>query len=561
MDLNLVTPQIPASAPAPDGPSNVSPMAKPASSTDARDSFSSALRSAHQENRNSSQAQKREEPQSSAANHADARDTQTKHANHRSSESHDSQDRSSDASSDATQDVKKTDSSDSTQDEHDAQPNQIGTDATTQGMVVALLQTPTVTPGAPPQNMTAAQSLSGEPSQAHMGLLPTAEGQHTTPGIVLPAVAAAPSANPATMPPVIAASAATTTGQSSTTQQKQQPASQQVLIDGAPTPSLDPSQIQQNEPSKTPDQNESDRQKAAPPVVAKEAASPQPPVLTAQPGQSPNDRGREDAAAGLVNTPADAGVQQTTEKRDQQPLASQTPPSSRDGLPKEEATLKNAPAQPHSWDAFDHADKPSDMSWSDRQESRHDHADTALPQGAAAPALNTQAATAAQTETTFAFGNAAQPTPRSMDARSAPTVSQPQPLTAAHDVSDAPMPAMSRSVVFEVAQPDLGRVNVRVAMTNNLVHTHLSSDRPDVGQYLMNGQDRLQAALQASGLDMGQFRVHVDRQGTQHGGQEWLSRGYDDRSQQQQGNHRQQNRTPASLPNGSHRAGMLSLFA
>jgi flagellar hook-length control protein FliK len=72
-------------------------------------------------------------------------------------------------------------------------------------------------------------------------------------------------------------------------------------------------------------------------------------------------------------------------------------------------------------------------------------------------------------------------------------------------------PAM-RSVVVNVNQPDLGHVNIRVAMTNDLVHTHFSSDRLEVGQFFINGQDRLQAALQASGLDMGQFRVDIDRQ-------------------------------------------------
>ncbi len=69
-----------------------------------------------------------------------------------------------------------------------------------------------------------------------------------------------------------------------------------------------------------------------------------------------------------------------------------------------------------------------------------------------------------------------------------------------------------RSVVMNVNQPDLGQVNIRVAMTNDVVHTHFSSDRLEVGQFFINGQDRLQAALQASGLDMGQFRVDIDRQ-------------------------------------------------
>jgi flagellar hook-length control protein FliK len=71
---------------------------------------------------------------------------------------------------------------------------------------------------------------------------------------------------------------------------------------------------------------------------------------------------------------------------------------------------------------------------------------------------------------------------------------------------------MSRSVVFEVAGADLGRINIRVSMANELVHAHLLSDRSDVGQFLMNGQDRLQSSLQSNGLDLGQFRVDIDRQ-------------------------------------------------
>ncbi len=71
----------------------------------------------------------------------------------------------------------------------------------------------------------------------------------------------------------------------------------------------------------------------------------------------------------------------------------------------------------------------------------------------------------------------------------------------------------ANSVVFELAQSDLVRIQVRVAMTNDVVHTHFTPDRSEIGTLLWNGQDRLQSALQASGLDMGQFRVDLERQG------------------------------------------------
>lgn len=111
-----------------------------------------------------------------------------------------------------------------------------------------------------------------------------------------------------------------------------------------------------------------------------------------------------------------------------------------------------------------------------------------------------------------------------------PFVSPGQPAVPGHDSTDKSAQVTARSVVFDVVQPDLGRVNIRVAMTNDVVHTHLSADRPEVGQFLINGQDRLQAAFQANGLDMGQFRVDIDRQSGgrsfQHGpsqeqGQTW----------------------------------------
>ncbi|MFN3680426.1 MAG: flagellar hook-length control protein FliK [Nitrospira sp.] len=71
-----------------------------------------------------------------------------------------------------------------------------------------------------------------------------------------------------------------------------------------------------------------------------------------------------------------------------------------------------------------------------------------------------------------------------------------------------------RAVAFEVAEPELGHVTVRVAVKNELVHAHVLSDRPEVAAYLATGYDRLQLALQASGLAMGDFSVDVDRHGS-----------------------------------------------
>lgn len=93
-----------------------------------------------------------------------------------------------------------------------------------------------------------------------------------------------------------------------------------------------------------------------------------------------------------------------------------------------------------------------------------------------------------------------------------PVVSSAPSSVPGHDAAESSARFMARSVVLDVAQPDLGHVNIRVAMANDVVHTHLSADRLEVGQFLISGQDRLQAAFQANGLDMGQFRVDIDRQ-------------------------------------------------
>jgi hypothetical protein len=80
----------------------------------------------------------------------------------------------------------------------------------------------------------------------------------------------------------------------------------------------------------------------------------------------------------------------------------------------------------------------------------------------------------------------------------------------APDTTGAVLP---RAVAFEVSGPELGHVNVRVAVKNELVHAHVLSDRPEVAAYLATSHDRLQSALQASGLEMGHFRVDIDRHG------------------------------------------------
>ena len=146
--------------------------------------------------------------------------------------------------------------------------------------------------------------------------------------------------------------------------------------------------------------------------------------------------------------------------------------------------------------------------WGDQQNPQREQSEIMLPQ---ATVIDRQVSSGSAIESMMAGAHgrvvSSPPPPPT------PTVMSPAPsFLPAQDATESSVRFMTRSVVFDVAQPDLGHVNIRVAMTNDMVHTHLSADRLEVGQFLVNGQDRLQAAFQANGLDMGQFRVDIDRQ-------------------------------------------------
>ncbi len=149
--------------------------------------------------------------------------------------------------------------------------------------------------------------------------------------------------------------------------------------------------------------------------------------------------------------------------------------------------------------------------WLGQHDQRSGQAELRTPQTALTD-LQAQQGKLPDTLVAGAFGSVNHNIQPTLSSVSSP-VAQAQPGLSTHQVADQPMPAMMRTVVLSVAQPDLGQVNVRVAMTNDIVHTHLSTDRPEVGQFLLNGQDRLQSSLQMNGFDMGQFRVDIDRQG------------------------------------------------
>lgn len=192
---------------------------------------------------------------------------------------------------------------------------------------------------------------------------------------------------------------------------------------------------------------------------------------------------------------------------------------------------------PDNSQAFPGSGQPSDMLWSNQDDRQPGSHETPWPPH---PVLAPSHAEFSDNHLAQAMtaGNPASPQPQPVDSRPA------LPVGAASSVAPAPdvapfVPTMSRSVVFQIAEPDLGHINIRVAMTNELVHAHLSSDRSEVGQFLFNGQDRLQSALQSNGLEMGQFRVDIDRQS---GGRSF-----------QQGQPHDQNRMWQQVSNGAPR--------
>ena len=219
---------------------------------------------------------------------------------------------------------------------------------------------------------------------------------------------------------------------------------------------------------------------------------------------------RLDAAGPQPTRLAESPVQQKQADAAGHPHPATHSPRSSPDTGSDERGVRSTAIAPHGLQAGSESGQSSDLLWSnqgERQSSYHEnpwmsHAATAPSQSDLSGDHSAQPATA---------GSAVSSPPRPMDSRPASPAGSASPVSPAHDIEPF-MPPMSRSVVFEIAEPDLGRINIRVAMTNELVHTHLSSDRSDVGQFLFNGQDRLQSALQSNGLEMGQFRVDIDRQ-------------------------------------------------
>lgn len=147
---------------------------------------------------------------------------------------------------------------------------------------------------------------------------------------------------------------------------------------------------------------------------------------------------------------------------------------------------------------------------------------------------------------------------RSASAPAAPPVSQTSRLSP--EPETAPVPG-SHSVQFDLAPSDFGQLRVRVVLSDQTIHTHMSTDRAELGQMLTTQQEQLSTQLSSAGLDLGRFQVQVDQGSTGQSGQEWQSQAQGGRSQEQRDSRQQDWQQDAPVPAKATRTGALSLFA
>jgi flagellar hook-length control protein FliK len=92
-----------------------------------------------------------------------------------------------------------------------------------------------------------------------------------------------------------------------------------------------------------------------------------------------------------------------------------------------------------------------------------------------------------------------------------------------HSATMTSAPGRAQTVHVELPSHDSGPLSVRISMTDQTVHTQFTTDRNDLGALLLTRQDQLQQNLTKSGLELGQFQVHIDQQGQQEAPPEWQS--------------------------------------
>ncbi len=130
-----------------------------------------------------------------------------------------------------------------------------------------------------------------------------------------------------------------------------------------------------------------------------------------------------------------------------------------------------------------------------------------------------------------------------------------------HSATMMSAPGKVQTVHVELPSHDSGPLSVRISMTDQMVHTQFTTDRNDLGALLFTRQDQLQQSLAKSGLELGQFQVHIDQRGQQEALPDRQSRRNNGESEQQPApdgrNQKSQDRERHNL----RPLGALSLFA
>lgn len=213
-----------------------------------------------------------------------------------------------------------------------------------------------------------------------------------------------------------------------------------------------------------------------------------------------------------LNTVKTLTAEQVQRPEDNRPVVTERViPAQETPGPKEEIASRQPSVALTGWQEPVNQDGERGMEWSGRDHREHPSGDQAMAQSTmpdvSAPATPSNSTLLNNGMDHRAFSSA--PSGK-LSADAQPAVSAPsvQPT----DWMPGTSANQTKSMVLELSQADLGRVNIRVAVNQDTVHAHFSSERNEMGQYLVSGQDRLQSALNASGLDLGRFQVDIDRQ-------------------------------------------------
>ena len=135
----------------------------------------------------------------------------------------------------------------------------------------------------------------------------------------------------------------------------------------------------------------------------------------------------------------------------------------------------------------------------------------------------------------------------------------PQTTQLSPDPEPTPVPR-TQAVQFDLSPADFGQLRVRVVLSDHTIHTHMSTDRAELGQMLTGQQEQLSTQLSTAGLDLGRFQVHVDQDRTNQSGQNWQSQAHQGPSQQRRDSQSQDPPQDTPVPS-TPRTGILSYFA